>query len=143
MAIARWLPIAMTALVVGWQWRSELVKPEPNIYPLIFVSVIAFGILAWVLSRGIWRHADEVLDAGDALIVRKGRSEDRIPLIDVSAMSISNDFGATTIVLHLSTPTKLGREVSFLADSLGVRWKTSPIAAELAAKIQKAGGSVA
>ena len=143
MYIARWLPIVITGLILGWQWRSELVKSAPDISSMIFFSIVVFGILAWVLGRGIWRHADQVFDEGDSLVIRKGHREDRVLLSDISGMLVSNDFGATTIVLQFSNPTKFGERVSFLADSMGVRWKVSPVAAELATKIQKAGGSVA
>jgi len=140
MYVARWLPVFVTGLILAWMWAAELAKPTPDVVSVLTVSAIVVGILLWVQVRGSWRHLNQVLDGGDFLIVRKGREEDRVALSNISAMFVSNNFGATTIVLHLSIPSKFGSKISFLADSMGIRWTTSPVAAELEAKIRKVSG---
>jgi hypothetical protein len=137
MYIARWLPFLVVGVIVGSQWIAEIQKPTPDYTSMVVVTAIVSVVVAWVQARGPLQHADEVLDGGDFLLVRRGKKEARIELSNVADVSASCTAGATTIILNLTVPSRFGSTISFLADQRGVRWKASPIAAELIARIER------
>lgn len=83
-------------------------------------SAIAIGILGAALVYFFWntqmhRLADEVLDGGDRLKVRRGRVEETIPLSQVSAVEISSSGGFNRITLRLKEASKnFGDRIEFL-----------------------------
>jgi hypothetical protein len=60
------------------------------------------------------RLADEVLDCGDRLKVRRGRVEETIPLSQVSAAEVSSSGGFHRITIRLRTAARLGNRIEFL-----------------------------
>lgn len=82
--------------------------------PLFFlppVAVLVFGLFLW---RGLAADlADEVLDMGDYLIVRKGQTTEKVLLANVMNVDSSFNVNPPRITLHLVNPCRLGRLVSF------------------------------
>jgi hypothetical protein len=107
-AIALLLFVAAPSLVEGNLWRNPL------------PSAIALGILCAALIYFFWntqmhRLADEVLDGGDRLKVRRGRVEETIPLSQVSAAEVSSGSGFHRITLRLREHSKIfGDRIEFL-----------------------------
>jgi hypothetical protein len=107
-AIALILFIAAPAALNGNLWRDPL------------PSGIAIGILCAALIYFFWntqmhRLADEVLDCGDRLKVRRGRLEETVLLSQVSAAEISSSGGFHRITLRLKERSKhLGDRIEFL-----------------------------
>jgi hypothetical protein len=107
-AIALILFIAAPAALNGNLWRDPL------------PSGIAIGILCAALIYFFWntqmhRLADEVLDCGDRLKVRRGRLEETVLLSQVSAAEISSSGGFHRISLRLKQRSKhLGDRIEFL-----------------------------
>jgi hypothetical protein len=58
--------------------------------------------------------ADEVRDAGNALVVRKGAVEVRIPIADIVNIECSAISNPRRMSLRLRTPGKLGDEITFI-----------------------------
>jgi hypothetical protein len=82
-------------------------------------GAIAVGILSAALIYFFWstqmhRLADEVLDCGDHLKVRRGRVEETIPLSQVSAAEVSSSCGFHRITILLRTASKFGLRIEFL-----------------------------
>jgi hypothetical protein len=82
-------------------------------------SAIAVGILGAALSYFFWktqmhRLADEVLDCGDSLKVRRGRVEDAIPFSNVAAVEVLSSGGFHRITVRLRERSKFGNRVEFL-----------------------------
>ncbi|MEO7205696.1 MAG: hypothetical protein ABI356_04235 [Steroidobacteraceae bacterium] len=83
-------------------------------------SAIAIGILSAALIYFFWntqihRLADEVLDCGDHLKVRRGRIEETIPLSQLSAAEVTSRGGFHRITLRLKERSKhLGNRIEFL-----------------------------
>jgi len=83
-------------------------------------SLIAIGILCAALIYFFWntqmhRLADEVLDCGDRLKVRRGRIEATIPLSLIAVVEISSSGGFHRITLRLKERSKLfGQRIEFL-----------------------------
>ena len=83
-------------------------------------SAIAVGILCAALIWFFWntqmhRLADEVLDCGDRLKVRRGRIEETIPLAQILVAEIVSGAGFHRITLRLKQRSKsFGSRVEFL-----------------------------
>lgn len=82
-------------------------------------GAIAVGILSAALIYFFWktqihRLADEVLDCGDHLKVRRGRIAETIPLSQVSAVEVSSSGGFHRITVLLRTASHFGRRIEFL-----------------------------
>jgi len=102
-----WFGIPAAALAHGFftgTWRTD---------PPFFLVFAAVAIaLSYLMFRGLYRNlADEVLDDGDALVVRCRGHEERVPLSNV--MNVSAD-GMGRITLRLVTPGRSGSEITFL-----------------------------
>ena len=84
--------------------------------PLITLAVPALmALLGYVLMRAVvFDLADEVLDAGDALVVRRNRDQIRIPLADIINVDSTPFVNPPRVVLTLRTASRqLGRKIAF------------------------------
>ena len=82
-------------------------------------SAIAIGLLGIALVYFYWktqmhRLADEVLDCGDGLEVRRGRMAETIPLSNVAVAEVSSGAGLHRITLRLRERSAFGRQIEFL-----------------------------
>jgi hypothetical protein len=83
--------------------------------PLLWYMVpLAMALTGYTLLKDAFYLADEVVDTGDALIVRIGEQEDRILLSDITDVSCSVG-RATRVTLSLRKPGIFGDKVSFYA----------------------------
>jgi hypothetical protein len=107
-AVALILFVVAPSVLSGDIWQNPL------------PSAIAVGILGAALGFFFWktqmhRLADEVLDCGDRLIVRRGGAEETVPLSRISAVEVSTSGGFHRIKLRLEEHSKLfGRRIEFL-----------------------------
>ncbi len=94
-------------------------------------------ILAIVFKRRMWGLADEVLDGGDHLVIRRGKREARIEPANASEVSV--DSGPPTIVtLQLRLTSEFGANVSFLPNPTSRNpLATSSIAEDLVRGVQQ------
>lgn len=75
------------------------------------VLALLFGLaLWWGLASDL---ADEVFDCGDYLLIRRGRSQDRIYLANIMNVDSSFNVNPPRLTLHLVRPCQFGRTVSF------------------------------
>jgi len=88
--------------------------PRSPPLPLLLIGPAVMVLVVYTLVRRlIFDLADEVYDEGDALRVRFGADEERIPLeniINISYAGLSNPARAT---LTLRDPGRFGREITF------------------------------
>jgi hypothetical protein len=99
--------VAAPAMLDGGLWSNPL------------PSAIVIGILGAALAVFFWktqthRLADEVLDCGDHLKVRRGRTAADIPLSQVCAAEVSSSSGFHRITLQLRTASRFGPRIEFL-----------------------------
>lgn len=101
------LILAVTSL----QWsKSE------GAWPWYFwVFLVAAAIVAAMHGVKMGRLADEVVDHGDYLRVRRGSIEESIPIADIEKISSSHAFRPARVTLLLRRPGRLGDRVSFIA----------------------------
>ncbi|HEY6618602.1 MAG TPA: hypothetical protein VIY68_03570 [Steroidobacteraceae bacterium] len=125
--------LSASALVVFVAAPSAL---NGNLWRNPLPSAIAIGILCAALIFFFWdtqihRLADEVLDCGDRLKVRRGRIEETIPLSQVSAAEVISRGGFHRITLRLKERSKsFGDRLDFLPQAS--LWSNRPALKELA-----------
>lgn len=104
--------------------------------------LIGPGILAvfgyFIMKKLVFGLADEVSDAGDSLIVRIGSKQERIPLSEIINISYSYMMNPSRVTLTLRTPTRFGKEISFLPPQRFLPFAKSPIIADLIERIDAA-----
>ena len=110
--------------------------------PMFLVSPVVMAAFGWfILRRLAFDLADEVVDADDALIVRKGGAEARIALADIVNVDSSVTARPPRITLTLRTPGRFGRKIAFLPPSdsnLFTPFAANPTAEQLIDRIDRA-----
>lgn len=107
-AIALILFVGAPSVLNGELWRN----PLPS---AIAIGILCAALIFFFRNTQIHRLADEVLDCGDRLTVRRGRIEETIPLSHVSAAEISSSGGFHRITLRLKQRSKaFGDRIEFL-----------------------------
>lgn len=115
-------------------------KGGPPLFLLVapvFLLVLGY----FIMKTLIWDLADRVFDAGDALIVRSGNEEDRIPLSNIVNVSYAYMVSPPRVTLTLRVPGRFGKEISFSPpSSLHVFWplKKNPLIADLIQRVDAA-----
>jgi hypothetical protein len=115
--------VAAPAALAGDLWRNPL------------PSAIAIGMLCAALIYFFWktqmhRLADEVLDCGDSLKVRRGRTQETILLAAVSAVQVSSSGGFHRITVRLCARSPIGDRIEFLPQAS--LWSNLPAIKNLA-----------
>jgi hypothetical protein len=77
------------------------------------VPCVVGVIIYAVLRRLVFDLADEVWDEGDALRVRFGEEEERIPLAEIMNVSYQGISNPPRLTLTLRSAGRFGREVTF------------------------------
>ena len=98
-AMALILFVGAPAALNGSLWRD----PLPS---AIAVGILCAALIYFIWSTQLHRLADEVLDCGDRLKVRRGRIEETIPLSQVSAVEVTSGGGFHRITLRLTERSK-------------------------------------
>jgi hypothetical protein len=114
--------------------KSEQLLP----LPLLIVPVLAAAFIYYVMKKLIFDLVDEVLDAGDALIVRNRGQEDRIALSDIMNVNYAPLVSPPRVTLSLRRTSAFGTEVTFCAPLRFVPFATSPVIDELIRRIDAA-----
>lgn len=115
--------------------------PEP-FEPVFLLGPAVMAVFGYVLLRAlVFDLADEVVDAGDALVVRKGGEEARIPLADIVNVDSSSFVNPPRITLTLRTPCRFGCKVAFSPPPnrrLFAPFAPNPTAEELIDRVDRA-----
>jgi hypothetical protein len=137
---AVFLSLAVGAVIV---WTYFAKTPHPSNATISLVVAIFAGIVVFVVRRQFWYVADEVLEDGSALVVRRGKAKVRVVLGDIVDIFAVNFNSSEAIAIRLRTPVPpFGAQIVFLPPA----WQTSkggPMD-ELAAalKIRLVGGNL-
>jgi hypothetical protein len=107
-AIALILFVGGPSVLNGDSWRN----PLPS---AIAIGILCAALIYFFRSTQMHRLADEVLDCGERLKVRRGRIEETIPLSQVSAVEVISRSGFHRITLRLKERSKhFGDRIEFL-----------------------------
>jgi len=121
-----------TALTTGLNSKGAPVVP----FVIVPVIMIVFGY--FFMKKMVFDLADEVLDAGDALVIRKGRLEERVALSEIMNVGYSPLMNPPRVTLSLRNPSTFGNQISFCAPLRFVPFSTSPVIDELIARVDAA-----
>jgi hypothetical protein len=91
-----------------------------------------------MMKKLLFDLVDEVLDAGDALVVRNGDREERVALSDIMNVGYSPYMNPPRVTLSLRNPGIFGDKVSFCAPVSFMPFSASPIIDELIKRIDAA-----
>jgi hypothetical protein len=106
--------------------------------PVLIVPVLAAAFIYFVMKKLIFDLVDEVLDAGDALIVRNRGQEDRIAFSDIVNVNYTPLVSPPRVTLALRRASVFGPEVTFCAPLRFVPFSSSPVINELIQRIDAA-----
>jgi hypothetical protein len=105
----------------------------------LLVPVIMIFVGYFVMKKLLFDLVDEVLDAGDALVIRNGRREEQVALSEITNVSYAQFMNPPRVTLSLRNPSMFGDQISFCAHvSLMPSFSTNPIIDELIKRIDAA-----
>lgn len=120
---------------------------DKSIFNQPVIHIVPIGILigfwVWFLQKGrFFTIADEVVDCGDHLKVRRARTEVVIPFSTISATEVSTAYRMNRITIHLREQTKIGKRVDFWpqASLWGNPFAIQRVAEDLADRAKRAMG---
>jgi hypothetical protein len=120
--------------------RSIFSQPVIHVIPIC----ILVGFSVYFLQRGrFFSIADEVVDYGDHLKVRRAHTAIEIPFSGISAAEVSTVYRMHRITVHLREQTKLGKRVDFWpqASLWGNHFAIQQVAIGLADRAKRAIGN--
>jgi hypothetical protein len=89
-------------------WTQHRFEPGFVIVPAILAAAGYVG-----LKLLVWDLVDEVLDDGDALVVRNHTLVDRIELSNISNVRFTGLTNPNRVTLDLHEPSKFGTQITF------------------------------
>lgn len=114
-------------------------KPTGGLPVAFFIGPILMAIFGYfVMKKLVFDLADEVFDAGDALVVRFGSEQEQIALSEITNVSYSYMMNPPRVTLTLRTPGRFGKEISFSPPHSFVPFAKSPIVANLIERVDAA-----
>jgi hypothetical protein len=115
-------------------WRSGDFSPMP--FLIVPVLITIFGYL--IMKKMVLDLVDEVLDAGDALLIRNGHEQEQVSLSNIINVSYTQFSNPPRVTLSLRNPSAFGTKISFCAPIRFVPFSTSPVIDELIERIDAA-----
>lgn len=135
-------PLLFGVLALGVVVPLVLTRGGPHAPPWpVFVAPAGVMVIIYaVLRKLVFDLADEVVDEGDALRVRFGDEEERIPLGEIINVSYSGITNPPRITLTLRTAGRFGREVSFSPQQgfLSPLFRPNPLVNDLIERVDAA-----
>jgi hypothetical protein len=106
--------------------------------PFIIVPIVMLVIFYSLMKKLVFDLVDEVVDLGDALLVKNGDREDRIALSDIININYSPLVSPPRVTLSLRKASLFGNQVSFCAPLRFIPFASSPIIDGLVARVDAA-----
>jgi hypothetical protein len=128
-----WFGFLLLFVVVPWTVGRGPAQALPTMF---FIMPALFGILGYVIMKKlVFDLVDEVLDDGDALVVRNRDLEERIALSNIVNVSYSQFVNPPRVTLLLRNPSLFGERVSFCAPTRFNPFSSSPMIDDLIRRI--------
>jgi hypothetical protein len=129
----RVLPSLILGLIALFGVIDLLKSPLPLGH---FAGVVGALLLGVVLFKHYsFSLAEEVLDDGDALIVRSDGAERRIPLSEIEVVKYAPKMGSARVVLRLKSGTP--SEITFVAPHETLPWSANQSIEDLVARVKR------
>jgi hypothetical protein len=137
-----WLSaVALVAAVAAPSVVDRSIFDQPFVHAIPICVLI--GFLIYLLQSGrFFSIADEVIDCGDYLKVRRARTEINILFSSISAAEVATTYRMHRITISLREQTKLGTRVDFWppASHWGNLFAVQQVANDLADRARRAVG---
>jgi len=131
-----WFGILGIFVVVG---ASGALSGKGGFPPMFLIMPIVMAVVGYFfMKKLVFDLVDEVLDDGNALVVRNGDQEAHIALSEIMNVSYSPLMNPPRVTLSLRQPGIFGDRVTFCAPVRFVPFSTSPVIDELIARIDAA-----
>jgi hypothetical protein len=127
------LGIART-LLQSWFGESPPATPPPVL--IVPALMLVFG--CFLMKILVFNLVDEVIDAGDALIVRNRGLEERIALTDIANVDYPPFAEPPRVTLSLRNPGTFGDRVTFLVSTSSPSFVANQIVDELTERVDAA-----
>ena len=125
-------------LIIAFGLLSPSRGSQASSIPFLIVPVL-MGVFGYrFMQKMVFGLADEVLDAGDALVVRNGGQEERISLSDIKNVNYSPYMSPPQVTLSLRRHTVFGDTVVFCGPVSLVPFSSSPVINDLIDRIDSA-----
>ena len=125
-------------LIIAFGLVSPSQGSQASNIPFLIVPVL-MGVFSYrFMQKMVFSLVDEVLDAGDALVVRNGAQEERIPLSDIKNVSYSPYMNPPQVTLSLRRHTAFGDTIVFCGPVSIVPMYGSPVIKDLIDRIDSA-----
>ena len=117
----------------------RVVDSDPILYlPFVIVPVL-MGIFSYqYIKKFSYNLVDEVLDVGDALLVRSGGREERIALADITNVNYLPYGNPSQVSLSLRRPSVFGDTIVFCGPTRFMPLSSDPIIEKLIHRIDAA-----
>jgi hypothetical protein len=132
-----WFGSIVLLLVVPLFAGSSRREPLAFLLPPTLMAIFGY----FLMKRLVFDLVDEVLDAGDALVVRNTGIEDRVALADIINVSYTQLSSPPRVTLSMRSPSRFGDQITFCAPvrfSPLAAFSPSPIIDELIKRIDAA-----
>jgi hypothetical protein len=103
--------------------------------PLRIVPVVTIVVCYFMYKRLDVDLVDEVLDDDNALVIRNGHEEARIPLSEIIDVSYSRFVNPREVTLSLRAPSVFGNRIRFYMPVPSAPFATIPVIDELIERI--------
>ena len=100
----------------------------------VVMAAMGYGLF----KKLVWDLADEVYDAGDRLIFRKGGQEQIVRLDEITNVDYAHMHSPERITLHLRSPGLLGKELVFNPPMRLNPFTRSTLVSDLIERVDKA-----
>jgi hypothetical protein len=82
--------------------------------PIILIAPCFMGAVGFfMMKKLVWDLVDEVYEDRDALLIRNGGEEERIPMSNIMNVSATLLINPPRVTLRLVTPSRFGNEITF------------------------------
>jgi hypothetical protein len=126
------LVIIATGLTGGMRSGGQVWVPF--IAPPVLMMVAGY----FIMKKLVFSMVDEVLDEGDALLIRNNDQTERVPLSAIINVSYSQFVNPPQVTLTLRRPGLFGNKVTFCAPIRFLAFTTSPVIDDLIERVDAA-----
>ena len=114
----------------------SVIAKAPLLFFVVPIVMAAFGL--FLFRRLVWDLADEVYDAGDYLVFRKGSLEQTVGLTEIINIGYSQMSSPERVTIHVRSDGPIGKELVFVPP-MRLHWLgRAPIVSELIDRVDQA-----
>jgi hypothetical protein len=84
--LTRILPFAIVVAACAWTYMSRTPRDWTSLTWAIIWTVFGSAVMAWNLSKGLWRVADVVTDHGDSIVVTRRATTVTVPIGNIKSV---------------------------------------------------------